>query len=133
MRCPLCHSEMLLLFTSYLCERCDTPPSGRFYVGFVVWRGIGGPRQEYLFRTRADAGRWREINGLLDSEVRPVLVEAEPAWHLSRGSIRDLELANQLFEIFPTHRFPPAPNRGFLAPETVNPRDQGFVELSQGR
>lgn len=131
MRCPICQREMLALFTSLVCERCDGPPSGRFYVGFVVWRRgqERGPRQDYLFRTSGDAERWRQLNDLQQAEVRPVLTEVEPAWHLSRGSVRDLELANQLFEIYPDHRFPPAPHRGFLAPSEIDPHDQGFVEL----
>lgn len=124
---------MLPLFTSCICERCDGPPRGRFYVGFVVWRGGDdgdGPRQDYVFRTGSDARRWRDVNKLTGCEIRPVLVEHEPGWHLSRGTIKGLELADRLFEVYPNHRFPPAHNRAFLAPESVDPRDQGYIELS---
>jgi hypothetical protein len=120
---------MLLLLTSYVCEYCDGPPVGQFYRGFVVWRGLDGdqPRREYVFRTREIAAKWRELRKLEDFEIREVLSENAIGWRRSRGSVKDIELADRLYYIYPDHRFPPAADRAFLAPEALGGSDDVVV------
>jgi hypothetical protein len=77
--------------------------------GWVVLRqGRDLPCEEYVFATRADAERWRDLNGLLDAKPRPV-TGAEPfQWTPSRGTVRGIILADRLFSVFPP---------GYPAPE----------------
>jgi hypothetical protein len=109
---------MTLLLVSYVCDYCDgLAEDTDYHRGYIVWRGPGSvPGQEYVFRTPEHAERWRIIKGLHDSEVREVLCEYEFHWQESRGTVKGLELADRLFEIYPDHRFEPKPYRAFLAP-----------------
>jgi hypothetical protein len=109
---------MTLLLISYVCDRCEGAPRGSYYRGYIVWdprRHL--PRKEYVFRDRDVAEYWRSIRQLEDSQIREVLCEHEIRWHVGRGTIKNLELADHLYEIYADHRFPPGPYRAFLAPE----------------
>jgi hypothetical protein len=109
---------MIPLFVSCVCEYCDTPPAREtLYSGFVVWsltRHKFGSRQ-YVFPSRAMAERWQAIRGPEDAVVREVWCAHPFRWHVGRGSIRNLRLADRLFEIYPDHRFEPSSDRAFLA------------------
>ena len=122
MECPNCNREMVPLFTSFVCDYCDGLVSGTdYYRGYIVCRGpeeVRG-RQVYVFRTREDAERWRSVRNLHDHRICEVLSEHDIKWRQSRGSVKDLELADRLFEIYPDHRFEPKPNRAFIAPEEL--------------
>src|SRR5204862_7456793 len=100
MRCPVCNRAMIALFSSYACDFCDglRKPDLLFH-GFVLWRGDPGPvgAQVYVFRTRADAERYRRSSGDSTScEIREIVSEYEIRWQRSRGSIRDVELGERL-------------------------------------
>jgi len=117
-RCSECHREMTALFLSFVCDYCDglrADPAP--YQGFVVYRGPrdGHAREEYVFRSLRDAERWRKIQRLEGCEIRKVESSAEFRWRASTGTVRDLELADRLFEIFPDHRYAPAPNRAHVS------------------
>ncbi len=58
----------------------------------------------------------------MSCDIREVLAHQEIPWQVSRGSIRDLELASRLYEIYPDHRFEPKPYRAFLAPAVAKQR-----------
>ncbi len=118
MRCPDCNGKMIPLFTSCVCDRCDGKlDADSLHKGWVVWSGPpDGGRQVYVFRTRQVAQRWQRLNKMGDAQVRQVLSDHEINWHLGRGSIQDLELADHLFEVYPDQCFEPQPHRAFLAP-----------------
>lgn len=118
MRCTDCNRPMTALLLSYVCDYCDglriepTP-----YRGFVVNRGSAEHRvrEEYVFRSREDAERWRSASGLEHYEIREVASASEFRWRASTGSLKDVELADRLYEIFPDPRYEPAPNRAHIA------------------
>jgi hypothetical protein len=116
MLCDHCKRPMTALLLSYVCDYCDELRSDTTpYRGFVVYRGRGRVREEYVFRSRRDAERWREMFKLDDCEVREVESAHEFRWRVSNGRVKDLELADRLFEIFPDHRYEPAPRRAHIA------------------
>ena len=118
MQCSRCKRPMIALFYSAVCDYCERQmPTESLYRGFVVYRGqrSADGDEEYVFRTRADAERWRRIAGREGCEIREVYSLNAFRWHKSRGSARDLELADHLFKIFPDHRYEPLPHRAFLA------------------
>lgn len=118
MLCPRCESPMIPLFISFVCDYCERPNLAAMYRGYVVWRHSDGsrPHRQYVFATREAAERWQRIRGLVDAEVRDVLAREPFRWHQRRGLVKNLELADKLFEVYPDHRFKPGPNRAFLAP-----------------
>lgn len=115
MRCSVCGRSTTPLFYSAACDWCDGLVSAELDRGYIVWRGRPPGASEYVFRTRGDAARWIEARELTDCPVREVLSEYPFRWRPSTGTIRDIELADRLFEIYPDRRFPPAPHRAFLA------------------
>jgi hypothetical protein len=118
MYCEKCRRQMVQLFLSQACDHCDYGvPKDRLHRGFVVHRGAGdAPNcEEYVFRTRMDAERWRVAAGREGCEIREVYSLTPFRWHLSRGTLRDVVLADHMFEIFPDHKYEPLPHRAFLA------------------
>lgn len=117
MRCPTCTREMLALFTSFVCDHCDGLGDSELHSGFIVFTGeeLFDGRPVYVFRTRTDAALWRSANDLQHCPIEEVLAEHEFAWRATTGTLKGIELADRPYELFPDHRFAPAPNRAFLA------------------
>lgn len=114
MQCSTCKREMTQLFFSQACDYCDYGvPLERLHRGFVVYRN--DCRVSYVFRTRMDAERWRVASDRTEYEVRAVYSLTPFRWQLSRGTLKDVVLADHLIEIFPDHRYEPLPHRAFLA------------------
>lgn len=115
--CPRCNRPMVPLFFSVVCDYCDglVTDEPDYDRGWVVWRGRGLPSDEYVFATRSEAERWREIQGLDGCPVREVLSPVRFRWRESSGSIKGLRMADRPVTIYPDRRFPVAPNRAFLA------------------
>jgi hypothetical protein len=108
---------MRALLFSMACDHCDGLPDTPTFRGFIVLRRDRQlPSEEYVFATRADAERWRELNALLDAEIHEVWNEKPFRWQPSRGTVRGIILADRLFEIWPEARFEPGPNRAVIAP-----------------
>jgi hypothetical protein len=105
----------MLLLTA-VCDRCDTQrgSSESLDRGFIVWRSRPPGSCEYVFKTRTDAERWRAAAGLDRFPIREVLSSGAFRWRKSTGSVRDIELADRLFEIFPDRHHETGPNRAFL-------------------
>jgi hypothetical protein len=115
MTCPACKRTMSALFLSTACDYCDFGvPKERLHKGYVVYGPGSAFTEEYVFKTHADAERWREMAGRQCCAIRAVYSLTPYRWHLSRGSMRDVMLADHMFEIFKDHRFEPKPNRAFL-------------------
>jgi hypothetical protein len=111
------------LFTSAVCDHCESPPKGRFFRGYVVYRADeASPFTEYLFKTGHDAVVWRSIRDIKQAEVRCVLSADPVAWQLGRGRAAGLTMTGRPFEIYADHRFPAGAERAFLAPAGVDPR-----------
>ena len=71
-----------------------------------------------VFPTAATAARWMRARE--DTfEIRQVLSEAPFTWVESRGTITDLQLADQAYQLYPDHRFPEQANGIFLAPREL--------------
>lgn len=117
MQCVTCKREMVQLVYSQACDYCDFgPPKDKLYPGFVVYRKPEAKvREEYVFRTRLDAERWRTAAGREGCEISKVYSVAPFRWQFSRGTLRDLVLADHIFEVFSDHRFELLPHRAFLA------------------
>jgi hypothetical protein len=108
---------MTLLFFSAACDFCEGTVEPRYFRGFVIYRGAGDGQvhEEYVFRSAADAERWRRLMGLSAYEVRPVHSERPFRWRRSSGSVKGLELADHLFSIYPDRRYEPGLFRAHLA------------------
>jgi hypothetical protein len=109
---------MLFLLFSAVCDWCDGPPKGKFFRGYVVWQepACGEAISEYVFRTAHDAIVWRSMSGHEEREIRTVLAEEPIPWRVASGRASGLICADQLFDVFTTHRFRKGPYRAFLAP-----------------
>jgi len=120
MQCSTCKREMVSLFLTQACDYCDYGvPKERLHRGFIVCQpDLQIPQDEYVFRTRLDAERWRVVSGRENCGIYMVYSLAPFQWHLSRGTLREVILADHLFEIFPSHRYEPLPNRAFIAADT---------------
>ncbi len=118
MRCPVCDRQLMLLFYSAVCDWCESPPKGKFFRGYVVWQdpACGEAVSEYVFRTAHDAIVWRTMSGHEEREIRTVLAEEPIPWRVASGRASGLICADQLFDVFTTHRFRKGPYRAFLAP-----------------
>ena len=118
MKCGVCGNQMVALFLSCVCDYCENrPATENFSRGYVVWRGFLGPGfPHYVFANRQSAERWRRGQGQNSGEIREVLSPDPFRWRPSSGTLRDIEFADHLFEIFPDHRYRQAPHRAFLAP-----------------
>lgn len=115
MLCKTCKRPMTALFTSYVCDYCDGLREAGRHRGFVVvHRPL--PSQEYVFRTKEDAERWKSLNRQEGAKVKVVLSEDEFRWQASRGSVQGVMLADRLFEIFPDQRFEKKPYRAYVSP-----------------
>lgn len=116
--CPKCKRLMTQLFLSQACDHCDYGVTkDRLHRGFIVHRESDADSEsiaEYVFRTRMDAERWRTAAGREGCEIHEVYSLTPFRWNLSRGTLRDVVLADQMFEIFPDHRYEPLPHRAFL-------------------
>jgi hypothetical protein len=122
-QCPTCKREMVQLFLTQACDYCDYGPAkDTLHRGFIVFRDENhqGIREEYVFRTRMDAERWRTAAGREEASIREVYSSQPFRWHLSRGTLRDVVLADHMFEIFDSHRFEALPHRAFLSPNDVD-------------
>jgi hypothetical protein len=63
----------------------------------------------------------RSISGHEDREIRAVLSEDPIPWRVASGRASGLICAEQLFDVYATHRYRKAPFRAFLAPPEVRP------------
>lgn len=116
MRCDTCGGELTMLLLTAVCDRCESPQTtaGSFDRGYIVWRSRPPGSCEYVFKSRSDAERWRAAAGLDRFPIRGVLSRGAFRWRRSTGSVRDIELADRLFEIFPDGNHESGPNRAFL-------------------
>jgi len=119
---------MMFLLVSAVCDWCESPPKGNFFRGYVVWHEpkLGDAVSEYVFRTAHDAIVWRSISGNDAREIRTVLTEAPIPWRVASGRASGLICADQLFDVFRSHRFRKAPYRAFLAPPECRPVKDSF-------
>jgi hypothetical protein len=103
MKCPACNGSMTLLFLSAVCEFCDSKPKVETAPdrGWITWRSRPAGSCEYVFKTPGDAERWRDASGLTKFPIRSVLTSTPFRWRKSTGTVRDIELADRLFEVHP--------------------------------
>ena len=108
---------MTPLFFSAACDFCEGRTPVEYHEGYVVYRGgrDGVIHQEYVFRSPEDADRFRIMRNLQDLDIRKVRSEEPFRWQYSKGTIKDLELADHLYAIFPDHRYEPGPQRAHVA------------------
>lgn len=115
-RCPRCGGALTLLFLTAVCDRCEAPAESDEATarGYIVWRSRPPGSCEYVFKTREDAERWRAAAGLDRFPIRAVVSRTPFTWRKSTGSVRDIELADRLFEIFPEDEGSSGPNTAIL-------------------
>lgn len=137
MQCSACKREMVQLFLSQACDHCDFGvPKERLHRGFVVYRKPADNQsqyEDYVFRTRMDAERWQRAagyEGRPDVTIREVYSLMPYRWHLSRGTLRDVVLADMMFEVFPDHKYEPLPHRCFLSQDETSEPEREGVELN---
>lgn len=121
MNCTTCSAEMQPLFTGMYCPSCElraSPPKSAadFTDGFIVWRSRPPGSCEYVFETSADAERWRDAAGLSRFPIRRVRTRGTFVWRQSTGSVANIRLANQLFEVFEFADEAQGANQVFLVP-----------------
>jgi hypothetical protein len=110
---------MTPLFISYVCDYCDGLKLLEFrFRGYIVFNGNRDPNGhlDYVFPTRADAEQYRRATNRDQDEIREVYSEFEFKWHMGRGSIKNLKLADHIYTIYPDYRFEPGPYRACLIP-----------------
>lgn len=110
---------MTALFVSLACDYCDGIKTvSAPYRGFAAWPlGKTGACLCYVFPDAAQAQTWMDQTSLdmTGYAVREIVSEHPFEWQQSTGTIEAITIARRPYEIFPDHRFPPAPSRGFLA------------------
>lgn len=115
MTCPTCKRSMTALFLTTACDYCDYGVApDKLHRGFIVFGSGSVTVEEYVFQTVADAEAWRVASGRDGCTVRAVYSLVPFRWHLSRGCLQNVTLADHMFEIFPNHRYEPLPHRAFL-------------------
>lgn len=118
MQCPACKRQMVKIFLTQACDHCDYGvPKDRLHHGFIVYRPRAegeSSTEEYVFRTHADAERWREAAGREGCAIVDVYSLSPFRWHLSRGTLRDVVLADHMFEVFENWKYEALPHRCFL-------------------
>jgi hypothetical protein len=109
MICQKCSKKMRQLFISWVCDYCDglasapTANDPGDFRGFIVLRKDRDlPCEEYVFATRADAERWKDLNGLFDADVKQVMARKPFRWQPSRGTVRGIILADALHQVHAT-------------------------------
>lgn len=82
MDCKHCGRSMLALFTSYVCESCDSRGGVEIqYIAYTVWYDRGQSYDiEYIFPTRVDANRYRAHCSRQSHSIREVNCSFEPKW-----------------------------------------------------
>lgn len=100
MNCPNCNRGMTPLFLSMACDWCDMDDYSAFQ-GWILPDEIGA--DVYVFRQSLDAERWRDAAGR-SGEVLLVHLSSAPRWQMSRGTLRDVVLADRMHTLRPDHR-----------------------------
>jgi hypothetical protein len=136
MRCPVCKTENC--YVGFFGPDCVNPGcknwkngsvSGKRpdpnddldFRGFIVLReGRDLPSEEYVFATRADAERWRELNGIFDAKIMVVGSTKPFRWQPSRGTVRGIILADRLFTVYPSDHVPNSNDVGAIC--KINPK-----------
>ncbi len=113
--CSQCGRPVVPLLVTTVCDWCDGAYAGPLYGGYVVWRGHQPGRREYVFRTLPDAETWAAASGIYGAAILPVWCEVPFRWRTSAGTIQGIELADVLYDVFPSRHFPVGPQRAFLA------------------
>jgi hypothetical protein len=116
MKCLTCHRASKPLFTSYFCEWCDGEVDTIVDRGFIVYipEDLAAGSSTFIFRCQSGAETWRAIKNLEKYPVREVYTPCKIRWMMSKGTMKAVELADRVFEIYPDHRFPYAENRAYL-------------------
>lgn len=116
MQCSRCARPLRPLFLSMVCDFCDGLAHEQGWErAWVVWRGLPLPADECVFRTREDAERWREAQGLDTAEVLPVCSPTPFAWRNDTAIAGDVIPIAHPVTIYADRRFPPGTNRACLA------------------
>lgn len=113
MDCTNCGQPMLALFTTWVCENCENMKTPKWY-GYVVYRLTDKILNYCVFPTFKDADEWKKVNGIKDSDVCLVALCSEPVFKQSTGILKNISIAQQLYEIYPDNDFEPKPHRGYV-------------------
>jgi hypothetical protein len=106
------------LFTSYACDWCDGLSQPVAVArGWVLWRpgDEAQARELYVFPSREMADYYRRETGA-EGTPRQILCETPIRWTRGRGRVKNLELADKLYTVYPDCRFEPGPYRAYVAP-----------------
>jgi hypothetical protein len=121
MVCPSCKRSMLDLFTSAVCEHCESGPTGPIYRGHILWPGEGNdpPRYVCVFQHELAAAAWLGMHGsaLHGYRVRAVGSLEPYLWTLFKHpTLGSIYYAHGGHEVFLDHRYESKPLRVFLLP-----------------
>jgi hypothetical protein len=100
--CDVCGAPLVALLFTAVCERCEAPQSRSAPErGYIVWRARPAGSCEHVFRTPQSAERWAALLGHPQLTIRAVISPRPFIWrpHITAA---DIELADRLYEIFPT-------------------------------
>lgn len=111
MDCERCGGRMTMLFIHYVCDECNPPKASAVapeesaqsvsgFTGFIVFRSRPDGSCEYVFNDLENAKKWRAAAGVNRYPIYLVEMNREPHWRKSTGSVKDLVLADRLFEIY---------------------------------
>ena len=107
------------MFFSRTCEYCASKPDiEKCHVGYIIVQDeiTDGGEFHYVFPTIGCAYRWQFYQSKIGT-IRKILSYEEFVWRKPRGTTRDIELADRMFEVFPNHKFMQGHGRAFLAPD----------------
>jgi hypothetical protein len=84
------------------------------WYGYVVYRLTDKILNYCVFPTFKDADEWKRINDIKDADVCLAALCSSPVFKQSSGVLKNLSIAQQLYEIYPDNDFEPKPHRGYV-------------------
>lgn len=126
MNCKNCNRLMVELFLTQACDHCDYGISREcLHSGYIVksehtFNDQTKAYSSYVFQTPQDADKWRSAASYLTDDIVEILSLDPFTWLPSRGTLKDVILADHTYDVFLDHRYEPGQHRAFIAPTTVN-------------
>ena len=126
--CPHCLRPKTILFYSTVCDICETPPKGLFYIGYIAYNEGDEGRPMYYVWSEVEGAEGWGLKYHTPRTIRAVLSPTPFLWELFPTQAGAFH-TDDLYEIYPNHKYIRGEGRAFLAPSSVPLDAQGKVYL----